>query len=329
MSSAGTLDAAALLSALLPTAALILLGRVLRIRFRYSETFWRDLERLAYFVLLPSLFVSGLVGADFSGLRVGSMVLVLALSSVLGAVVVWGVRRWVSPDDGPAFTSVFQGGIRFNNYIGLVVATALWGAEGLALAALCNAVLVPLVNVTSTITLARHGMGHGGPGAVVREVATNPLVLACLIGLGLHALGATAAGEGLVGTPVLGEVLLALGELLRILGGAALPIGLLCVGAGLRHPQGTRETAVLIGWSMSFRFLVVPAITAAIALALGLSGPAAMVAVLFQSIPTASSAYVLARRLGGDAPLMAAIIAVQTGVGLVTIPLWLYLGSLL
>ena len=57
MSNAGTLDAAALLSALLPTAALILLGRVLRIRFRYSETFWRDLERLAYFVLLPSLFV--------------------------------------------------------------------------------------------------------------------------------------------------------------------------------------------------------------------------------------------------------------------------------
>lgn len=324
-----SLDATALLSALLPTAALILLGRVLRIRFRYSEAFWRDLERLAYFVLLPSLFVSGLAGADFTGLRVGVLALVLAISSVAGALLVWALRRWISPEDGPAFTSVFQGGVRFNNYIGLVVATALWGAEGLALAALCNAVLVPLVNVTSTMTLARHGMGQGGVGAVAREVATNPLVLACVAGLALHTLGASTAGAALVGAPVLGDVLVALGELLRILGGAALPIGLLCVGAGLRRPKGTRQTTVLIGWSMLFRFLAVPAITAAVALGLGLSGPVAMVAVLFQSVPTASSAYVLARRLGGDAPLMAAIIAVQTGVGLVTIPLWLYLGSLL
>lgn len=324
-----TIDAGALLSALLPTAALILLGRVLRIRFRFGDDFWRGLERLAYFVLLPSLFISGLARADFTGLRVGTMAVVLAASSVLGALAVWSSRRLISPDDGPAFTSVFQGGVRFNNYIGLVVATALWGAEGLALAALCNAVLVPIVNITSTITLARNGGGSTSWSDVAREIVTNPLVVACVVGLGLHAVGGTAAGQGLVGAPVLGEFLVAVGELLRILGGAALPVGLLCVGAGLRRPRGTRATSVLIGWSMLFRFAVVPVITLALAAALGLSGPTAVVAVLFQSLPTASSAYVLARRLGGDAPLMAAIIAVQTGAGLVTIPLWLLLAGLI
>ena len=320
------LDLGTLTTALLPTAVLIGLGWALRSRFRFTETFWRDLERLAYFVLLPALFVSGLARADFTGLQVGRMAVVLALSSVAAAGLVWLLRAWIAPADGPAFTSVFQGGVRFNNYIGLVVATALLGADGLALAALSNAVLVPLVNITSTVTLARHGQGQAGWSRVPREVLTNPLVLACVAGMALHLLGLTSAGAALVAAPVLGELVSGLGELVLILGGAALPIGLLCVGAGLRRPGGSRETARLIGWSMALRFVAVPALATGAALALGLSGPAAVVAILFQSIPTASSAYVLARRLGGDAPLMAAIIAVQTLAGAVTIPLWLLVG---
>lgn len=323
------LDFGTLTSALLPTAALIALGWALRARFRFTETFWRDLERLAYFVLLPALFVSGLARADFTGLQVGRMALVLAISSLAAAAVVWALRRWIAPDDGPAFTSVFQGGVRFNNYIGLVVATALLGETGLALAALSNAVLVPLVNVTSTLTLARHGRGETSWARTVREVATNPLVVACVTGMAIHLTVVSAPGQAVAGTPVLGDVLTGVGELLRILGSAALPIGLLCVGAGLRRPEGTGETVARIGWAMALRFGVVPALTVATALALGLSGPTAVVALLFQSIPTASSAYVLARRLGGDAPLMAAIIAVQTVAGMVTIPLWLLAGRAL
>ena len=323
------LDLGALTTALLPTAALIGLGWALRSRFRYAEAFWPDLERLAYFVLLPSLFVSGLARADFTGLQVGRMALVLALSSVAGAALAWLLRRRIAADDGPAFSSVFQGGIRFNNYIGLVVATALLGADGLALAALSNAVLVPLVNITSTITLARHGHGSAGWASVPREVLTNPLVLGCAAGMALYLVGTTTVGEAAVTTPVLGELVVGMGELVRILGGAALPIGLLCVGAGLRRPEGSRETVRLVGWSMVLRFVAVPVLATGVAVALGLSGPAAVVAILFQSVPTASSAYVLARRLGGDAPLMAAIIAVQTLAGAVTIPLWLLVGQAL
>lgn len=327
----GTLDAGALTSALLPTAALIALGWVLRRKWRFTDEFWRNLERLAYFILLPALFVSGLSRADFEGLGVGSMALVLAISSALAALVTWLLRRLITPD-GPAFTSVFQGGVRFNNYIGLVVATAVFGAEGLALAALCNAVLVPLVNVTSTLALARYGQGHTHWLAIARQIVTNPLVVACVLGMGLQVLGRSAVGAAALQAPGIGEVLVGVGELVRILGTAALPIGLLCVGAGLRRPQallGPNGMGALIGWSMALRFVVVPAMTAGIALALGLSGPAAVVAVLFQSLPTASSAYMLARRLGGDAPLMAAIIAVQTVAGLVTVPVWLLVGQAL
>jgi malonate transporter len=56
------------------------------------------------------------------------------------------------------------------------------------------------------------------------------------------------------------------------------------------------------------------------ALALGLSGPALITALLFQAMPTASSAYILARQLGGDAPLMAGITATQTVLAAAAIP---------
>lgn len=323
------IDAGSLTSALLPAAALIGLGWVLRYHWRFTEEFWRDLERLAYFILLPALFIFGLSSADFEGLAIGRMAAVLALSSLVAAVVTWVLRKLIAPSDGPAYSSVFQGAVRFNNYLGLVVATALLGPEGLALAALCNAVLVPLVNITSTVTLARHGRGVTRWRSVVREVVTNPLVVACLVGIVLNLAARTDVGRGVGEAPGLGELLGGLSELVRILGSAALPIGLLCVGAGLRRPEGTSATIRYIAWSMAFRFGIVPGITVGIALAVGLTGPAALVAVLFQSIPTASSAYVLARRLGGDAPLMAAIIAVQTIAGMVTIPVWLVIGQAL
>lgn len=323
------LGAGELVVALVPAAALIGLGLALRRRLRFPPDFWGELERLAYFVLLPALFVSGLARADFRGLQVGPMVLVLAVSSIAGAVIAWGLRPLIAPGDGPAYSSVFQGGVRFNNYIGLVVATALLGGQGLGLAALCNAVLVPVVNVTSTVTLARHGHGATRWPDVARQVATNPLVVACLVGILLRYGGRAAPVAALLDLPGAGELVTAAGELVRILGMAALPVGLLCVGAGLRRPEGTGGTIRLIGWSMALRFLLLPALAAGCAVAVQLRGPAAVVAVLFQSVPTATSSYILARRLGGDAHLMAAIIAVQTVAGLVTIPLWLLAGQAL
>ena len=72
-----------------------------------------------------------------------------------------------------------------------------------------------------------------------------------------------------------------------------------------------------------------PAAALAVALPLGLHGPAFTTVLLFQALPTASSAYILARQLGGDAPLMAGITAAQTVLGFITIPLVLAAASLL
>jgi malonate transporter len=231
--------------------------------------------------------------------------LVIALSLTGVAALLLALRPWLAID-GPAFTSVFQGGIRFNNYVGLTVAAGLLGGPGIALAAVANATIVPVANLFCILVFARYAGGQASLAGIARSIATNPLIVASAIGAVLQATG--------IGLPP------GLEGMIRALGAASLPIGLLCVGAAFdlfAVRRGLRETLV----SSAAKFVALPVATFLACLALGLSGDAALIAMLFQSLPTASSAYILARHLGGDAPLMAGIIALQTVVAAVAIPL--------
>lgn len=319
------MDPTTIASALVPTALLIGFGALLRRQGGFGEPFWSGVEGLTYNFLLPALFVVTLARADFGSVQVGALALVLAGTTLVGATVTTLLHR-LATDDGPAFTSVFQGAIRFNNYVGLVIASALYGQQGVALAAFANAVMVPIVNVLSTFVLARHGTAEMRGLGVVKAIATNPLVLACLIGLGLNLLREPTAP--LLAGHLVASVVGVAASTLTILGQAALPIGLLCVGSGLRRPEGGGQ-ARPITVSTVIRLVVMPATALALAHLVRLRGEAAVVALVFLALPTASSAYVLARRLGGDAPLMASITAVQTGLALATVPLWMLLGQAL
>lgn len=295
----------AVVLAIVPVALLIGLGGILRRIGFLAETFWSGAEKLAYFVLLPALFLHGLAMADFSALPVFSLGVVLLASLLIGAVLLVAAGL-LSGADGPALTSIFQGGIRFNNYVGVPIAAGLYGLQGVALAALANAVIVPTVNVLCVLVFARYGAAPLSWRGVARQLVTNPLLVSCLAGIALQVMG-WRLPPGLEG-------------FLRVLGQAALPIGLLCVGAAL-DPGAARLWAAPVALSSLFKFGILPVLALIAALALELKGPVAVTAVLFQALPTASSSYILARQLGGDAPLMAGITAAQTLLAAVMVPL--------
>jgi len=315
----------ALAAGLLTTFVLIVVGALLRTRLRFRETFWSDLERLVYWILLPALLVLGLAQADFADIAVGRFVAALIGSCLVGAALALATRRFAVGSDGPAFTSLFQGTVRFNNYVGLTIITALYAADGLSLAALANAVLVPVGNILSILALARFGRHDGVRPRVVHAVVTNPLVLACAVGLLLNLASRSGAAAVLWAAPVSQLIFASAQMVLHVLGQAALPIGLLCVGAGIRVPQSWRAAARVIGTSVVLRLACVPAATLPFCRVLNLSGPAGITVVVFAALPTATSSYLLARRLGGDAPLMATITAAQTVVAFVTLPAWILL----
>jgi predicted permease len=290
--------------ALIPIVLLIGLGHALKHRQFLADSFWLQAERLSYFVLLPALFVHGLATADLKGIAIWGLVGALIIPTLLvGAILVLS-SRFITKD-GPAFTSVFQGGIRFNNYAGITAAVGLLGSHAVALAAVANAAIVPTVNVLCVLVFAHYGTARPTLRGVVRGIAFNPLVVGCVIGIVLQVthIGLPPGIEGCI----------------RALGQASLPLGLLCVGAALDWKALGRGLRSTLAASFA-KFVLMPLFTALACFWFGLDHDEVIIAVLFQALPTASSSYVMARQLGGDADLMAGIVAFQTVLAILTVP---------
>jgi malonate transporter len=291
--------------ALLPIVLLILLGMGLQRLGFLAEGFWPQAERLSYYVLVPCLFFHSLATARLDALPARELVTTLILSILAVAALLVALRPALKVD-GPTFTSIFQGGIRFNNYVGVTLAAGLFGTQGLALAALCSAAIVPTVNILCVLVFARHGAARLSGRGIARQLVTNPLVLGSFAGIGFQLLGLSLPAG--------------IEPALRALGAASLPLGLLCVGAALEFGS-VRGWIAPVATSSAIKFLAMPVVTVGVASLMGLTGPALVTALLFQALPTASSAYIMARQLGGDAPLMAGITAMQTLFALVALPL--------
>ncbi|GAA5070864.1 AEC family transporter [Roseibacterium beibuensis] len=299
--------------AIAPIFLLIVTGYVLRRGGIPSMEFWNLNDRLVYFVLMPALFFVRISEADLSDPVLIPFALTLYagffLAVAFGIAAAWWLRR-----GGAVGTSVMQGAGRFNTFIALAVAEALHGLPGLQLAVLGAAVLVPVVNLTVVsafaVMLPRPG-GRVVRGAAL-SLATNPLILSILAAIAFNALGWAPI-------PVLSETLAVLGQ-------AALPIMLLCVGANLKI-RGLSADWQPMALSAIGKLLVFPLAILAAAALLRLDPLAAQVALIYGALPTGVAAYTLARQLNGDAPLMAAMITVQTALAFAVMPLWLSLAA--
>lgn len=303
------------LAALAPVIALIALGHQMRSRRWVDDAFWLPAERATFFLFFPALLITALARARLGGLPLGGIMVaeagaVLIMAAGTGLAADW-LRRAPWRLDGPAFTSLFQCVMRPNTYVGLAVAAGLWGGEGVALVAICTAAVVPLVNLLGILALLRWA---GKEGATFRwrdailPVLRNPLILSCLVGIGLN-----LSGLGL--PPVIGPFL-------DILAGASLPLGLLAVGAGIRL-GALRQAGASVLLSMAAKMGALPLLVLALASLFGLDGATLAGAVLYAALPAAPVSYLVARQMGGDAPLVATMLSAQTVAAALIMPIWI------
>ena len=305
----------AILWALLPIFGLIALGFGFRRVGFPGDSFWPQMERLIYFLLFPALLVDRLANANFVALEIGPLAAAI-VGAVLGVGAAMYGLKLVLGLSGGAFGTLFMSAVRFNTYVGIAAAEVLWHGPGSSLAALVLAIWVPLVNILSVLVLTIHrGDGANAWRAAPRTlvaVITNPLIVACAIGIALNVTG--------FGLPF------GIGELVGVLAGAALPFGLMAVGAGLEL-AGMRANLGLLALASAIKLGVMPAAMLGITHLLGLSGLAAAVAVLFAALPGSPAAFILARQMGGDGRLMAGVITLTTVASAVTLPAWIALVS--
>lgn len=304
ISVSGVSPALAPALALLPDFALILLGSALRRGLHLGDHFWSGLEKLIYFVLFPALLFNGLVKTRIDWSAAGPLLAVALGTLFSGMVLGLGARLFrLSP---MSFASQYQCAFRFNSYIGLAVAGKLYGVTGIATMAIVVGVMVPPANMAAVWMLARHG-----EASVWRELAKNPLILATVAG--------TAANVAGFEPP---EALL---QFLGRLGEAAIALGLLAVGAGLRvgHARVGAHGAAAAAYLLAVKLFALPLVTLGLIRWAGLAGVYADVALVFSALPTASSAYILAQRMGGDGARVAWLISVGTVLGMLSLPFWL------
>ncbi|MDI4236962.1 AEC family transporter [Bradyrhizobium sp. 31Argb] len=306
---------AVVIAALLPTFLLIVLGFILKRTLLKPETQWHGLERLTYYVLFPVLLIQTLVKADLTKVPIGGVGGALFLSALAMSLLCLALRPLLARSgvDGPAFTSVFQGATRWQTYVALAVSGSLYGDVGLALASVAMVAIIPLVNVFSVSVLAHYAAPQKqSAGTIVMTVVKNPLIWACVVGLLLNVTHFPL--------PKLWH------DVADALGRSSLAIGLLVTGAGL-HLEGMFRPSLAASVTVFLKLIALPMLAVTLGLAFGLSGPSLVIVAVGSAVPTSSSAYVLARQMGGDAPLLAQIITLQTILAAITMPVIIALAA--
>jgi len=301
--------------ALFPVFAMIAVGWLARVTKLATPEGLVALNRLGYWIFYPAFLFSAVVKANFHGPQAASFVAAIMVGFVVLGALALALKPLIRAD-GPAFTSVFQAGMRWNSFVLLAAASSLFGPQGAGLIALAFGPAIALVNLMCVAVLSRWGDGQNSGKPIflqiLRSLATNPLILSCLAGLVVNFAGLKV--PSLLDAP------------LDLLSKAAMTMALIGVGAGLTL-NGILKAPGLVAISSILKLIIAPIVMGVSAIAFGVTGPAFLVAIAIGSTPTAAAAYVLAREMGGDAPLMASIVSFTTLLSMATMPVVLALAS--
>lgn len=289
---------------LLPDFLLILFGAVLFRVTNWGNEFWAGMEKLIYYVLFPALLFYSTARSPINFGATGQFLQVAIAACVAGILLGWLAKPLFKTAGPMIFESGVQTAFRFNSYIALAIASRLGGDEGTSLMGLVIGFAVPICNMAAVHALVKN------KGGLLLELLKNPLLMATMSGVAFNLLG--------LHLPDIASAFLSR------LGNASIALGLIMVGAGLRL-SGLHAAKGIATYFLVVKLFAVPVITYALGLWMGLSPLHLQIVVMFAALPTASSAYVLAARMGGNAPFVAFLISAGTLISMATLPLWLAL----
>jgi malonate transporter len=303
------------LNAIAPIFLIIVLGHLLYRTRIAGEQVWSAIEHICFYLLLPALIVRTLSRANLTSVPILDFMLVL-VTAIAGMsfllILMHHLLRFRFPDSGPTFTSLFQGATRFHGFVAIAIIGPLYGENGITLAALALAIMIPVLNIANVIVLTIYGSNDSTANTrqILLRIVTNPLIIGCAVGLFLN----------WTGTP---DILF---DTINIIGNGGLGLTLLAVGAGLRLDQIAADK-LLVTVGVLTRLIGMPLVVIAMASLMGLDGLPRTIAIIAGAVPTAGSAYVMARKMGGNAELMSNILTFQVIVSFVTLPLFIYIAG--
>ncbi|WP_114009046.1 AEC family transporter [Cohaesibacter intestini] len=301
-----------ILEAMIPTFCLVALGLYIRRSEMVPENQWNGLETLSYWLFFPALIFHSLVSADLKNVPLGEMAGALITTLVVMALILlvaYPMMKSALSLDGPAYTSIYQSVLRWNGFIALSIVQKAYGTDAMALVAVAMATMIPVINVIVVTILATFASkSKPQVASVLMNILKNPLIW--------------ASAGGLVFNMLEIPIWDAIGTTIEVTARAGLATGLLIVGAGLKLRYLFPPS--LFNWiGTLWRLIAMPALALGVGLIFGLEGEVLEIAVICMAVPTAMNGYILAKKMGGDAELLNGMVTLQTGLAVLTIPLWL------
>ncbi len=288
-----------------PIFLIILLGKFLRLFLVRDDLIWQQINKLSYWVLFPCLLFNKTSVIDFGSFSIGAFSVTLLMGFSASVVLAFVASKFFGLSNA-SLSSVMQGSGRHNSFVALAVVSQFLGEQGAMLGALAVAVLVSFSNIVTIIILTELlSNKQSGKNRVLLEVTRNPFIVAIFLGITFNVIG-----WGNI--PILHEFTANVGK-------AALPLALICVGAGLRFAEA-RAHLIPTTIACFCKLIIFPTTAFGVARFFDLSDIMTMTVVIFAAAPTSSTAYALAKQMGGDAPLMATIISLQTLLSVLIIP---------
>ena len=288
---------------LFPDFSLIALGYVLCRYTGLNRPIWQAAETLVYYLLFPVLLFHSVVKSPIDLQAATSMIAAVTILAATGTALAYLLpvlpilRRYI---DRHEWAGSAQVAFRFNSFIALAISGPIAGPEGQLLMAILVAIYVPLVNISAVWPMAR-----GRQTNMWRELMRNPLVVATALGLIANFMGFRI--------PALLE------PTLSRIGAASLALGLMAAGAGMQFASLGKAKTLAVS-VLVIRHLLLPLAAFGTARLLGLDATQTTVLLAFSAVPTASSCYVLAVKMGYNGPFVAGLVTLSTLVGMLSLP---------
>ena len=288
---------------LFPDFSLILCGYLVCRYTALDRNVWEPVEGLVYYFLFPVLLFQSIVRNPLDLAATSGLIGAGLLMGVAGIALAYSVPWWPwvgKRVDAREHAGAAQVAFRFNSFIGLALAERLAGGPGLALIAVLIGVSVPLCNVAAVWPMARHANT-----GFLRALLRNPLIVATVLGLAANLVGLRIPAWL---DPTFGKI-----------GGASLALGLMAAGAGMQvGPLGRAKTLAVA--LLAIRHVLVPLVAFTLARLFKLDPVQTSVLLAFSALPTASSCYVLAARMGYNGPYVAGLVTLSTVLGVASLP---------
>jgi malonate transporter and related proteins len=287
---------------LFPDFSLIVCGYLICRFTALNRTVWEQVDSLVFYFLFPVLLFHSIVRSPLD-LGAASSLIGAALCMVGACIAVTYSLAHLPGVQAADFASTAQIAFRFNSFIALALAERLAGKEGLLLIAVIIGVCVPLCNIGAIWPMARNS-NQG----FFKALVTNPLVIGTAGGLLANVLGFTI--------PEWAE------PTVTRIGQASLALGLMAAGAGMQLGRmlNTRSKRTMGFAVLVMRHLAMPLLAWCMVRLFGLNATQATVLLVFSALPTASSCYVLASRMGYDGSFVAGLVTLSTVLGALSLP---------